>query len=132
MKIIPFRPEHLDELPGQYAPGHGVALAAAGPAYSAVDGNAVIACAGLMKQWDERAIAWAIMAAETGRHMLAITRAVKRGMALHPFRRIEAAVRADFEAGHRWMEMLGFSVEAPRMEAYTPDGADAVLYAKVV
>lgn len=142
MNIIPFRPEHLEELklqPSQawmqdnMTPEYGAALAAAGPAYTAIVGNGVVGCAGLIPQWQGRALAWALIACEAGPHLLGIVRAIRRGLdVIHPCRRVEAAVCADFAAGHRLMGLLGFTRETPEpMRSYTPDGADAVLYAKV-
>lgn len=138
--IVRFTPDHLQRLllqPSQAMmqatladPSYGPSLAAAGPAYSAVDGDEVFACAGLIQQWQGRAIAWALISSEAGRHMLAIHRAVWRALDLHPFRRVETAVASDFEEGHRWARMLGFEREG-RMRAYTPDGQDCDLYARV-
>lgn len=140
MMIVAFQPAHLDRLllqpsqaimqPTLADPSYGPSLAAAGPAYSAVDGDAVFACAGLIPQWQGRALAWALIAEEAGRHMVGIHKAVRRALDMHPFRRVETAVASDFMQGHRWAVMLGFEREG-RMRAYTPDGQDCDLYARV-
>lgn len=140
MMIVPFDPSHLTRLllqpsqaimqPTLSDPAYGPSLAQAGPAYSAVDGDAVFACAGLIHQWPGRALAWALIAAEAGRHMIGIHKAVRRALDVHAFRRVETAVAADFDQGHRWAVMLGFEREG-RMRAYTPDGGDCDLYARV-
>lgn len=140
MEIVPFKPEHLETLllqpsqkmlqPHILNKGYGEGLAAAGPAYSGVVDDAVIACMGLIPQWPGRAIAWGLIAAEAGSHFITITKAVFRTMELHPFRRIETAVASNFEQGHRWARMLGFEREG-KMRAYTPTGDDCDLYARV-
>lgn len=140
MMIVAFEPRHLEALmlqPSQAImqpmladPSYGPSLAEAGPAYSAVHGDAVFACAGIIPQWNGRAVAWALIASEAGRHMVTIHKAVRRALDLHKFRRIETAVASDFEQGHRWARLLGFEREG-RMRAYTPDGRDCDLYARV-
>ncbi len=138
--IVPFEPDHLTRLllqPSQANmqafmtdPEYAEQLRAAGPAYSLVVGDEVFACAGLIPQWENRAVAWALVASEAGRHFRAIHQAVLRTFELHPFRRIETAVLQDFEQGHRWVRMLGFEREG-LMRAYSPDGQDYDLYARV-
>lgn len=138
--IVPYEPEHLTRLllqPSQAImqsymtdPEYGAQLAAGGPAYSLVEGNEVFACAGLIPQWENRAVAWALISAEAGRHFRAIHTAVLRSFEMHPFRRIETSVDCDFEQGHRWMALLGFEREG-RMRSYTPHGNDHDLYARI-
>lgn len=94
-----------------------------------VDGTP-IACAGTIQQWPGRHMAWAYMGRNTGRHMVWITRAVRANLA-QVKGRIELTVRADFAAGQRWAEMLGFRVETPCLERYGPHGEDHVGYARV-
>lgn len=140
MKIVPFEPDHLKTLllqPSQVMlqptlsdPTYATSLYTAGPAYSLVGDDEVLACSGLIPQWENRAIAWALIGKEAGRHFLMIHRAVRNAIDLHRYRRIETAVAADFEQGHRWMRMLGFELEG-RMRAYTPDGRDCDLYARI-
>lgn len=140
MRIVPFEPDHLKLLLLQPSQAmmqstltnaeYAQSLFHAGPAYSAVQGDAVFACGGLIPQWQGRAIAWALISAEAGPHFITITKAVRRALDLHPFRRVETAVRHDFPQGHRWAAMLGFKPEG-LMRSYTPDGHDCDLYAKV-
>ena len=138
--IVPFEPHHLTQLllqpaqammqPTMADPAYGESLCAAGPAYSLVVNGEVLACMGLVKQWDERAIAWGLIGASAGPFMLRIHRAVLATMRLHRFRRIETAVLCGFPAAQRWVQRLGF-VREGRMLAYTPDGSDCDLYAIV-
>lgn len=112
-------------------PEYGPSLKAAGPCYSLVDEDGgVYACSGLAKQWENRASAWALISTEAGKHFYMIHKAVRRGILLHHFRRIEATVDVGFEQGYRWMKLLGFEYEG-RMRAYTPDGRDCDLFARV-
>lgn len=111
-------------------PDYGPSLAKAGPAYSLVDGDEVFASAGLIPQWEHRAVAWALISAEAGKHFFLIHKAVRRALTFHNYRRVETSVACNFEQGHRWAQLLGFEREG-RMRAFTPDGQDCDLYARV-
>jgi protein gp37 len=140
MRIVPFEPNHLKLLllqPSQAImqetlsrPEYAQSLHQAGPAYSLVDGDAVLASMGLIPQWEHRAIAWGLIASEAGPHFRTIHKAVLRTMEIHPYRRIETSVACDFEQGHRWAKMLGFEREG-RMRSFTPDGRDCDLYGRI-
>lgn len=140
MRIVPFEPDHLNRLllqpsqavmqPTLTSQNYGENLAKSGPAFSLVDGDSVLACSGLIPQWDNRALAWALISAEAGSHFLAVHRGVKRAIELYPYRRIETAVKSDFSEGHRWMGILGFAKEGT-MRGYAPDGCDYDLYARI-
>nr|ACF98017.1 hypothetical protein [uncultured bacterium 878] len=121
MQIEPYQPRHLHELALQPHQQHlGVALRAhgwaeqvadAGPCWTALaDGNP-IACAGFQDCWEGRAVAWAILAETAGLHMPALTRAVRRALALHPAERIEAQALVGFAPGTRWARLLGLVPE---------------------
>jgi hypothetical protein len=139
--IVQMVPQHLNQLCMQPAqelfkaiaaqPGYAERLIESGYAYSLVDDDAVFACAGIIPQWANRAIAWALVGQSAGRRMVELHRAVKHSFEIHPFRRIETAVAAEFDEGHRWARLLGFHREG-LMRAYTPEGDDCYLYARVV
>lgn len=139
MKIEPFRPEHLERLllqPRQADarqlfenPAYGQALAN-GLAYTAIEGDVILCCAGLLPHWEGRAEVWSLMGADLRRHFVAIHHAAVRLLDVADFRRIEASVDAKFCNGRRWVERLGFKAEGV-MRAYTPDGRDCIRYAKV-
>jgi hypothetical protein len=140
MKIEAFRPDHLETLilqPQQErarrflgTPGYGKALAN-GMAYAAIDDDGtVLCCAGLLPLWEGRAEAWALMGTDLKRNFLCIHHAVVRFLNMVEFRRIEAAVDAEFCTGRKWLERLGFLQEG-YMKAYTPDGRDCIRFAKV-
>jgi len=140
MTIVPFQPEHLAAIhlqPAQIAlqptlaqPDYGAALKAAGPCYTALAGEEIIACAGFYPQWEGRAIAWALIGASAGRHFFGLHKSVLRAFAMHGYRRIETAVVVGFAEGERWARLLGFEREG-RMRSYMPDGTDCDLYARV-
>ena len=128
--VAPFKHWHYDWLVNSRPPGEGSAfkvaldtiaqLEAENSWTGVVDGKPVV-CAGTIRQWPGRHTAWAYLADTTGPHMLWITREVKKVLDKVPGR-VEFTVRADFPAGQRWAEMLGFKVETPRMEGYGPEG----------
>jgi hypothetical protein len=120
-RIVDYRPEHLRGLAlqtqqaelaafiagGDYAEN----VARAGPAWTALAGDAPIACAGFHLPWPGRAIAWAVLAEGAGREMLRLTRAVRRALSACPAERIEAQVLESFGPGLRWVAALGFTSE---------------------
>jgi len=139
MHIEPFQPRHLESLvlqPAQavfsrfFDPEYGPSLQNAGPCFSALEGDEILACSGIVKQWDNRAIAWALISGNAGNQFVRIHKAVKRFLDSTEFNRVEAYVDANFDAGHRWIQMLGFSREG-YMREFMPDGHDAVLYARL-
>lgn len=89
----------------------------------------VVACAGTIEHWRNRHECWVFMTKRAARCMRRLTRLVEAF--LDPLEgRIEATVRADFEAGHRWLKMLGFHVETPCLVYFGPDGADHTGYVR--
>ena len=142
MIVTAFRPEHVRALELQQAQryfagtlsgeDYGRMLASAGQSFTALDGDRVIACSGCMEIWDNRAMAWALVSKDAGRHMLGVHRAVAGFLAGAKWRSIEASVDVGFQAGMRWMALLGFKQETPEpMRAYRPDGGDCYLFARI-
>lgn len=105
-------------------------LAEAGNAWVGEDNGEILAIAGILPKWENRATAWALVSNMAGRRFLHIHRAVESFLDNCRFRRVEATVDIGFRPGHRWMKMLGFKPEG-YLEAYRPDGADQILYARV-
>lgn len=141
MRIEPFQRWHLQQLVDRSAQRHighflqdaqHLEAIEAGQAFTALDSDRVLACAGLIPSWPGSAQAWAMLANDIGgAGMVRVTRAVLRLLELHTGR-IEAVVEADFDAGHRWMRILGFECETPRpMRQWFPDGSAGVLYSRV-
>lgn len=105
-------------------------LANQGLAWTAESENRILAIAGVEPQWENRAIAFALISGAAGPYFWAIHSAVSDFLNTAPFRRIEATVDVGFAQGHRWIKMLGFELEG-YLRAYRPDGADMLLYARV-
>lgn len=136
-RVVPFQPEHFDALAAlgttegtltaDLPPGFMAELARGNSwAILRADGRP-IACVGVAPHWPRRYRCWAILAADAGPHMGAVTRATRKLLneACEPGR-YEMEVRFDFEQGVRWAKLLGFHVETPRLERFTPDGRDYV------
>lgn len=140
MYIVPYRHFHLAALAIQDAqatmsemikPEYAKALEAAGPAYTAMDGSEVIACAGLAEQWAGRATAWSILSKHvTGSKFVRLHKIVQRFLDMQDYARLEMTVDQGFEQGVRWAEMLGFECEG-LMRKYSPNGTNCYLYARV-
>lgn len=139
MKVVPYQAEHMRALRLQsaqlssmgWAPADHAEMLEQFTAFTALDGDEVLVCAGVIELWPGRGAAWAFMAENLGARMVAIHRAVRRYFATLDFRRLEAEVATDFPQGHRWVRLLGFELETPRLRAYFPDGSDASMYVKV-
>ena len=99
--------------------------------YTALDGEEVLACAGVLEVAPGRAAAWAYISQDVGRRMRGVTRAVKGFLDMAQYRRIEMDVDCEFPQAHRWARMLGFEMECERRRSFTPDGRDCALYARV-
>jgi hypothetical protein len=121
VEIEAYAPWHLKAIALQPHQQHlGVALREhgwaeqvdqAGPCWTALVDQAPIACAGFQECWEGRAIAWAILGDAAGPHMLALTRAIRHGLARHPAARIEAQALVGFDPATRWARLLGFVPE---------------------
>lgn len=94
-------------------------------------GGEPIAMGGVTVYWEGRGEVWAIIDQKAGGHMVGLHRLAKDFIESLNIGRIEATVRQGFEAGHRWMRMLGFEMEARCMRGYDMDGKNCALYSKV-
>lgn len=142
IEVVKYRAEHMKFLKEQPATAYlseymssdaDLALESATYAYTAFSkatGKPIL-CAGVHEYWPGRGEGWAIFDVNCRREFFAVHSAVKRFLSVCPINRIEAAVDVDFEAGHRWVKALGFTLEAPVLKAYRPNGADCSLYALI-
>ena len=138
--IEKFQPEDLENLLLQPAQAfmkplfsdaeYGESLAQH-PSYTAFSASGrVLGCGGAIEQWNGRAIVWALLACDSGKHFTAIHRAVASFLNGLPYHRIETTVDSNFAQGKRWADLLGFEFEGVARK-YTPDGKDSFLYAIV-
>lgn len=142
MIVEPFKPFHVDLLRAQgvqSAQVREVSIVPAscallpwpkGPAVTARDGDHILICGGIIEHSEKRGTCWALLSAEASRHMLPITKAVKRFIEIYPWRRLEASVEEQFGMGCKWVELLGFSFEG-RMPLFGDDGSTHLRYARV-
>lgn len=141
MLIVPFKQEHLDALALQESQAwvrsmfpskeYRVAIQKAGPCFTGIHDGKVLCCAGLAHVWEGRAQAWALMSCFAGMNFIGIFRGIKRFLDMQHYRRLEAVVDVGFEPGHRLMKMLGFKAEGV-LSAYLPNGADCMMYGRVL
>ena len=128
METRQFKASDLDSLPTDYLGVDGSGLETGGPAFTAIEDGQVIACAGLVEQWRGRAVAWLITGPQTGRHLVAITKAAVRFFNSHPeYRRIEGYVVEGNHVSAQWHVLMGFKIEG-FMEAFTPEGRGAFMF----
>lgn len=139
---VPFKAEHFDMMTVQEAQkwveqGATPELMRAleGPYSNTLmsDGSPLVCCGAIpLDQTNHRAYLWSILNASVNRHIFRqIHTYARRFLNALPFRRLEAAVDLDFDAGHRWVRSLGFKLEAPVLKAFREDGQDCSLYALV-
>jgi len=128
-RVVPCEPAHLYALASDSAPEEreitlehientpGIDGLLAEHARSLIhDDGRVLACFGVWPHWPGVGRAWSDLTAESLReHPKALHRAVMEELAgeieRNEFRRVEAIVAADHEAGQRWMDHLGFQLE---------------------
>lgn len=139
MVVVPFKREHLKNMVIQQKQqgleylltDEVYASLESGDAYTALDGDEVLACAGIIELAPGRAGAWAYLSQNIGNRMRGVTKAAQAFLDMADFRRIEMDVDCNFEQAHRWAKMLGFTMECERRRSFTPDGRDCALYAMV-
>lgn len=140
LSYAPFRARHIDAMNIQdeqewvmdvYGKADFVALE--GPhAHTLFRDGVPIVCCGAFELSKVRGSCWAVLSNSIGsRAFREVHARGKRFLSTLPWRRLEAVVAVDFDAGHRWVRALGFQLEAPCMKAYELDGTNCALYAKV-
>ena len=120
MIIVPFKPEHIRSIRLQAkqkaalawsSPSYLSVLKGAGPSVTGLgaDGR-VIACGGVAKVpgiW----VLWGYISEDSRPSFIALHRSVRRLLSICGDERIESTTEADFTAGCRWLEMLGFKFD---------------------
>lgn len=107
-----------------------------GDAYTAMWGNRVMGCAGLVKKWQGTAIVWTWFDKELPKKFpVWMHRETARNLRLavdmnQPIWRLESDVAVDNRTSRQWLESLGFVNEGV-MRKYGYDGRDHWRYAWV-
>jgi len=103
-----------------------------GPAFTAMVGEQVLGCAGIMVSWKGMGTAWVVLSDDAATHGVWITRMVRAFMGdiikSLELRRVEAVVLADSPRNLRWIRYLGFTPENSIAQMYTQDGRDVVRF----
>jgi hypothetical protein len=147
LTVEPFNPQHFERLLArgvqlaqlrQLSPQTVKAAemhARLGPAYTALEGDRVIACGGVLTAGSPFGTVWAMLAHDSGRHMLYLARAAGRMLEAvaitQRLRRLEATIEEGFEPGCRLVRLLGFEFEG-RMRNYGDNGETHLRYARTV
>lgn len=140
MDIVPYKAEHLMMIALQEKQQYlgpfindelAVSLEMDDWSWTGMIDGEVIGCSGVMPIWQGRGMAWAYLSDNAGQHFIKVHKAVGKFLDNCYLKRIEMTVDCRFDQAHRWARMLGFKMEAGRMEAYTPSGMDCSLYSRV-
>jgi hypothetical protein len=141
MNFVAFEPRHITLIDGQEQQDYeaviqprtieyGKYLLASGPAISGVVGDEVIFCGGFVQAWPHRFIVWAVLSKNAHKYLIRITKGILRAAELHRGAgRFELIVRAGFEEGRRWAELLGFKYNNFE-QGFLPDRSDAFTYVR--
>lgn len=137
MNIIQFLPSHLAQINLQEVQRRTIShmtpewlqvLAQGGPAVSAVVDDRIIGSGGIVVQSGDVGFLWGAISQDAAPYFIQLHRAAVRLLAIPQLPRIEAVTEVDFEAGRRWLELLGFECEG-RIDADGPNGDDHFRYA---
>lgn len=135
-KVVPFRAWHYEWLgpAGEHGviplPVESLLMLEKELSYTLVVDGLPIACAGVIRQWPGRYVAWAYLVRGSLRHLPWISQTCRANLATVKGR-IEFTVRKDFLPGQRWARELGFEVETPLLRAYGPRGEDHIGYVRI-
>lgn len=101
-------------------------------AFTAVNEHGrVVCCGGVVEYWAGRGEAWAIFDKNCKKEFMSIYRKALKFLKGCPVKRIEAVVNLGFCDGMRFVQALGFEVEAPVMKSYDVYGRDCSLWVRV-
>lgn len=90
-----------------------------------------VACFGSVELYPHRAVLWALLDKDIGKHMVTAVRVAKRFVQTLPHKRIEFEVDYDFAEAHRWAKLLGFTCEVERLRCHNALGGDTSIYSVV-
>jgi hypothetical protein len=139
MNLVDFDPRHIREMRLQEAqvwalsvipPVYTEALNRLGPAVTAMDGETILASAGIVGSGFGSGTLWGFVSQDAGKHMVSIIKVLNRLLVFVQLRRIEASTETDFKQGCRLLELVKFKNEGV-MESYGADGRDHFRYARI-
>lgn len=138
-EVVKFKKSHLDQMEIQPEARHMMSLSFEDLtrlendrfSMTGIGDGRVVVCAGVIEHWPGRGEAWFVFDMNSRDYFINIHKCTKRFVELCPVKRIEAVVNCDFEAGHRWVKIFGFQLEAERMKNYGVNGEDCSLYSLV-
>lgn len=136
---IPFQADHAERIRLQPCQHEGASYAdrrhyedlARTAAFTVVDGDEVLMCAGVLQVWPGRFVCWSMLAEGIGTRMVSCVRHALRFLALQPAGRYEMDVEFGHDEGERMARALGFKLETPRLKSFYPNGGDGVMYVRV-
>lgn len=105
-----------------------------GPAFSLLNADGSPACVvGGVRIWAGVARCWAVTTNDLDLHPIAFTRVllglITSCVRYYKVHRLEITVKADFKAGIRWAQVLGFRREG-HLRAYGPDKTDYLIFGR--
>ena len=102
--------------------------------FTGLVGKKPIFAAGMKMIWGQVAEGWVIATQDVWDHPLSVARAIKKDFAKvarkYNIKRVQTAVRTDFDKGIRFAEWLGLENEG-LMKHYGFDGSDQYRYARI-
>ena len=103
-------------------------------AFTGLVNNKPIFAAGMKMIWGQVAEGWVIATQDVWQHPIGVAKAIKKDFARvarkYNIKRVQTAVRSDFEKGIRFAEWLGLENEG-LMKHYGFDGSDQYRYARI-
>lgn len=141
-RVIPFEPEHFEQLQVQKAQkyfsdyvqnyaNYGKILKETGLAFTGITDEGIVGCSGVVYRNPKVVEAWAVLSILFPKYSFQATKAILKFLKEHQeLHRVQIAVNLEFQQGHRWAQMLGFTPEGI-MKKYDEFGNDHMLYAKV-
>ena len=94
-----------------------------------------LACGGVIVLWDKVGEGWLVVSKDVNERKVEIAyflrNVIDETMKELKLKRLQVAVRTDFEKGKKFVEFLDFEFEGV-MHSYFPDGSNAFLYARFI
>ena len=114
--------------------GDAIHLVEENLAFTGIINNKAIFAAGMKMIWGRVAEGWVIATNDVWQHPLAVAKAIKKDFARvakeNNIKRVQTAVRVDFDKGLRFAKWLGLEEEG-LMKHYGFDGSDQYRYARI-